>query len=145
MSTINKAKNLVLIKKIFKFFEMEINNIEELLGLEIERDILLTNEAVVFLKSLQDEIKSCGYKSGVLTSLFKNNLTKQRWPALNTIRQILKCNGIKMQPVAKSNGYNKSTGKKNITRSFIFTKLQNKKQSNPIENTEQIINKITDE
>ena len=121
--SIHPDKNKRLITKMFKFFEIELNEINDLIGIEIERDILLTNEAVTFLKSLQDEIKECGYKSGVLTSLFKNNVTNQRWPALNTMRQILKCNKLKMQPVTKSNGYNKVTGKKNILRSFIIVKL----------------------
>ena len=128
MSYINSAKNKELIVKIFKFLEIEIKEIDDLIGLEIERDILLTNEAVIFLKSLQNEVKECGYKSGVLTSLFKNNLTKQKWPALNAVRQILKCNKIKMQPVAKSNGYNKTTGKKNIIRTFTLIKLSENKK-----------------
>jgi hypothetical protein len=134
MPLIDTAKNLNLIIKMFKFFEINIVQITDLLGVEIERDILITEAAVVFLKSLQNELKECGYKSGVLTSLFKNNVTKQRWPALNTMRQILKCNGLKLKPVTKSDGYNKTTGKKNINRSFIITKLVN------IENT--IINNI---
>ena len=123
MSVIDSVKNNELIIKMVKFFEIEIKQVSDLVGIELERDILITDAAVIFLKSLQDEIKNCGYKSGVLTSLFKNNVTNQRWPALNTMRQILKCNGLKMQPVAKSNGYNKSNGKKNILRSFIIIKF----------------------
>jgi len=123
MSVIDSVKNNELIIKMVKFFEIEIKQVSDLVGIELERDILITDAAVIFLKSLQDEIKDCGYKSGVLTSLFKNNVTNQRWPALNTMRQILKCNGLKMQPVAKSNGYNKSNGKKNILRSFIIIKF----------------------
>ena len=50
--------------------EIDIEEINDLMGREIERDILITKEAVTFLKGLQDEIKDCGYKSGVLTALF---------------------------------------------------------------------------
>ena len=126
MLSINKDKNIELITKMFKFFEIEIENIDDLVGIEIERDILITKEAVAFLQSLQNSFKECGYKTGVLTALFKNNLTKQKWPALNMMRQILKCNNIRMQPLIKSNGYNKSTGKKNVIRSFVFLKLEQK-------------------
>ena len=62
MLSINKDKNIELITKMFKFFEIEIENIDDLVGIEIERDILITKEAVAFLQSLQNSFKECGYK-----------------------------------------------------------------------------------
>lgn len=123
MPLIDVSKNKILLIKIFKFFDINIVEINDLLGVPMERDILLTKEAITFLKSLQDSMKEVGYRSGVMSALFKNNITKQKWPALNAIRQILKCNSLKLKPISKSNGYDKSTGKKIRIRSFIITKL----------------------
>ena len=53
------------------------------------------------------------YSSGALTALQKSAETKQKWPLLNLVRQILKSNNYNMEPIRKSNGYTKE-GKRNI-------------------------------
>jgi hypothetical protein len=60
--------------------------------------------------------------SSTLTSLQCTALTKQKWPLLNLIRQVLKIHGFKMSPVRKANGYNKQ-GKKLFLRFFIIERI----------------------
>ena len=56
-----------------------------------------------------------------LTSLQNNATLTQKWPMLNLIRQILKVNGYIMDPIRKSDGYDK-TGKKLYKRYFLIKK-----------------------
>lgn len=46
-----------------------------------------------------------------MTSLQKNPETKQKWPLLNLVRQILLVCGYEMEPVRKSDGYVKGVKK----------------------------------
>ena len=66
-------------------------------------------------KKVINELKD-KYKSNMLTCLHKNSIEKQKFPALNMIRQICKCNNIKVYPVVISKGYDKASGKKIIER-----------------------------
>ena len=113
-----------LIKEMLTALHIKFDNTEELYGLVIERDLLLVEEVSNHLLSFQDKIKESGYKTGTLTSLHKNNNDKQKWPEVNILRQLLKCNGIKLKPFTKSNGYDKKTGKKNVIRYYRFEKLE---------------------
>ena len=59
----------------------------------------------------------------MLTSLQTNAQKKQKWPLLNLVRQILKSNDYKMEPIRKSNGYTKD-GKKKYLRFFLIKKFK---------------------
>ena len=65
----------------------------------------------------------------MLNCLHKNSLSKQRYPAVNMLRQILKCNNIKLKPFNVCQGYNKSTGNKIVKRFYkIMTMEQYQKE-----------------
>ena len=115
-----------LIKDMLKVMFIEFDTLDDLEGKVIERDVLLMENVSKHLLSFQDKIKESGYKTGTLTSLHKNNNSKQKWPEVNILRQLLKCNGIKLRPFTKSNGYDKKTGKKNVIRYYRFEKLEEK-------------------
>ena len=74
------------------------------------------------------------YSSGSLTSLQKTAKENQKWPLLNLVRQILKSNNFKMDPIRKSNGYTKE-GKKKYLRFFIIKKINSTKETEEIENS----------
>jgi len=60
--------------------------------------------------------------------LQKNAEASQKWPLLNLVRQILKSNNYKMDPIRKSNGYTKE-GKKKYLRFFVIKKLKTKEEA----------------
>ena len=63
------------------------------------------------------------YNSHKLTCLHKNSLDKQQFPSINLIRQILKCNKLKLKPKIICKGYCKITNKKIFERNFIIVQL----------------------
>ena len=110
------STRLETIKSLFKIINIDINNIEDLMSLEIDRDKLLTNKVNEECEKLVEKCK-LHYNSSKLTSLHKNRLEKQKFPVINLFRQILKCHDLKLQPKVTSIGYHKN-GKKIIKRSF---------------------------
>ena len=116
-------KPLELLKKMLNFINISFSDINELEGKIIVRDILLTESVQDHYQKYQEDLKKCGYKSGKLTSLHKN--TNQKFPAINMLRQILKCQGFLLQPKIESIGYNKATGQKLVKRYFTITQKTN--------------------
>ena len=116
-------KPLELLKQMLNHININFNNIDELENKVISRDILLTESIQDQYQKYQLELKKCGYKSGKLTSLHKNN-TKQKFPAINMIRQLLKCHNMLMTPKVESIGYNKSPGQKLVKRYFVISKKE---------------------
>ena len=116
-----------ILTNILSFLEIKFSNINELIGIEIDRDDFLDPIIIQKFKNYQIEIKKKGYSSGKLTSLHKNNIVKQQFPAINMMRQLLKCNGLWLKPKYISLGYNKNTGSKIIKRSFVITLLNTNK------------------
>jgi hypothetical protein len=114
-----------ILKNMLLKIGIKFESIDELEGKVLERDILLLEDVASYMLSFQDKIKDSGYKTGTLTSLHKNNNDKQKWPQVNILRQLLKCNKLRLKPFTKSNGYNKSTGKKNVIRFYRIEKLEN--------------------
>ncbi len=123
-------KTFKIIKEMLLSINISIEFIHQLEGISIERDVLLNNNIITFFQSKQTEIKECGYSSSKLTSLHTNNTSKQQYPGINMLRQLLKCNGYKLKPYVKSMGYDYSTGKKIVYRYFIIVKLTNDEQLN---------------
>ena len=91
-------------------------------GMLVPRDVLLSKDKYESIKEDIDKMKKL-YSSGSLTSLQKNAMENQKWPLLNLVRQILKSNNYKMDPIRKSNGYTKD-GKKKYLRYFILKKIK---------------------
>lgn len=113
--------SLQILKSILSYVNIDFVSTESLIGTEINREQLLNDNTLEKFKNLQLEIKKAGYSSCKLTSLHKNNDTKQKFPAINMMRQILKCNNLWLKPVEKSLGYNKTTGAKIVKRYFVIS------------------------
>lgn len=94
-------------------------------GMLIPRETLLSQEKYENIKEDLEKMKKM-YSSGALTALQKSAETKQKWPLLNLVRQILKSNNYNMDPIRKSNGYTKE-GKKKYLRFFIIKKIKSAK------------------
>ena len=95
-------------------------------GMLIPRETLLSQEKYENIKEDLIKMKKM-YSSGALTALQKSAETKQKWPLLNLVRQILKSNNYNMEPIRKSNGYTKE-GKKKYLRFFIIKKIKSTKE-----------------
>lgn len=95
-------------------------------GMLIPRETLLSQEKYENIKEDLVKMKKM-YSSGALTALQKSAETKQKWPLLNLVRQILKSNNYKMDPIRKSNGYT-NEGKKKYLRFFIIKKIKSTKE-----------------
>lgn len=112
------------IKTIFKNIGLETNQFEDLIGMLIPRETLLSDEKYDEIKHLIPDLKK-NYSSSFMTSLQKNADKSQKWPLLNLIRQILHVYGYKMEPIRKSDGYTLE-GVKKYKRYFLICKNNNK-------------------
>ena len=114
-------------KIIFKIIGFEMNSFDELNGLTVPRENLLSDIKYDELKHLIPDLKK-KYSSSLMTSLQKNAEKSQKWPLLNLIRQILHVYGYKMEPIRKADGYTLE-GVKKYRRFFLIYK---KNSSNEI-------------
>jgi len=136
-------------KKLTKDFlnkcSIVFEDLAQLDGMEIPRDVFLNEKAY---NDVQEDIQKMKkiYSSGSLTCLQKNAKQRQKWPLLNLVRQILKCNSYEMHPIRKSNGYTHEGKKKNL-RFFVIKKIKsvkNKKEEiseNIVENVVELVDK----
>jgi hypothetical protein len=105
-------------KIILKNFGIEFENLTELNGLFIPREILLSDNKYDEIKKLIPELKK-NYSSSLMTSLQKTAEQSQKWPLLNLVRQILNIYNYKMEPVRKADGYTLE-GVKKYKRFFLI-------------------------
>ena len=114
--------NFELIKEIFNIIEKPINCEEDLLNITLNQKYLrnekFKNKIITMIPKLKQK-----YQSHKLTCLHNNSLEKQKFPTINMIRQILKCNNLKLQPYVVCNGYDKNTNNKIWERFFLIKKL----------------------
>ena len=87
----------------------------------LQRDLLKGKKITEKILELVPELREV-YNSAYLTCLHDNSIYKQKFPVINLVRQILKCNFLLMTPKVVSNGYEKVTGKKLVTRIFVIEK-----------------------
>lgn len=96
---------------IFKKLSVTILEIEDLIGMRIERETLLNesiyNDIKEYIPKLKLELKSTYF-----TSTQKNASLKQNWPLLNLTRQILKIYDLRLEPKRVADGYTKDGVKK---------------------------------
>ena len=112
------------IKEIFKILSIEVNSEQDLYSVLIPRDLLLRVDIEQQLTCLIIKLKE-KYKSSKLNCLHKNRDDKQKFPGINLVRQILRCNGYHLKPVKFSRGYCKHSGKKIVDRNFKVVRLEN--------------------
>ena len=115
--------NLELIKKLFDPININFETLDELENIEIDRDLLLKDNIKNTYDALIPEFKAL-YKTSRLNSLHNNRSVKQKYPQINLLRQILKCNNFNLKPKIISLGYSKITGKKMLKRSYVIKKKE---------------------
>ena len=115
-------KQEILIYNFLHKCDFVFDKIEQLDGMLIPRDMLLDEKKYLDISQNIVELKKI-FSSSMLTSLQTNAQKKQKWPLLNLVRQILKSNDYKMEPIRKSNGYTKD-GKKKYLRFFLIKKFK---------------------
>lgn len=116
-----------IVKEFLNKCSIVFEDFNQLDGMLIPRDLLLSKDKYEIVKEDIDKMREL-YSSGSLTSLQKTAKENQKWPLLNLVRQILKSNNFKMDPIRKSNGYTKE-GKKKYLRFFIIKKIKSTKET----------------
>jgi len=111
-----------LLLDIFKALDLEVNSRIDISEITLRQDTLKSKTLIEELYRRVPNLKNF-YNSSKLTCLHKNSLDKQKFPAVNMFRQILKCNNIKMEPYVISKGYNKYSGKKIVERFYRLIDL----------------------
>jgi hypothetical protein len=109
-----------LLKNMLNIIDIQCTDLDDIVGTIIIRDKLLSDSLEDKFISLQESTKNAGYSTGKLTSLHKNSNYTQKFPAINMLRQLLKCNGYWLRPKKESNGYT-SSGSKIIKRYFVIS------------------------
>ncbi len=120
-------------KEVINFLNkcsLPFDNFSQLDGMLIFRDKLLDTNIYEKIKPEIQGLKKT-FCSSRLTCLQDTAETNQKWPLLNLVRQILKANDYKMEPIRKSNGYSKD-GKKLYKRYFAIRKLKSVDESEDI-------------
>jgi len=96
--------------------KIPFDTVEQLEGMLIPREIMLSNEIYNIVRHDLSAIKK-SYSSSGMKSLQQNAYKKDRWPLLNLVRQLLKACNFRMRPVRISDGYAQD-GKKKYKRYF---------------------------
>ena len=118
---IEKKLQLELLLKIFRILKYDVETIKDITEITLYRDKLIDKQLRKIILELIPELKE-QYKSAYLTCLHDNSIYKQKYPVINLLRQILKCNHLILKPKIVSNGYEKITGKKKVMRMFTIEK-----------------------
>jgi hypothetical protein len=119
-----------IVKEFLNKCSIVFEDFNQLDGMLIPRDLLLSKDKYEIVKDDIEKMREL-YSSGSLTSLQKTAKENQKWPLLNLVRQILKSNNFKMDPIRKSNGYTKE-GKKKYLRFFIIKKIKSTKETEEV-------------
>jgi len=115
------------IKLFLNKCKIVVDNLNDLNGLLVPREILLNTEIYTSVKEDISILKQV-FTSSALTCLQSTAEEHQKWPLLNLVRQVLRSCHYKMNPKRISAGYTKE-GKKIFKRMFIIEKL-NKIENN---------------
>jgi hypothetical protein len=103
--------------ELFSLVNIDISCKEDLYNIEIEFDTFKRNDIIdKFYQKIPNYKKQ--YNSNMLTCLHMNSIEKQKFPALNFLRQILKCNHLKLKGHYINLGNDKTTGKKLLKRIY---------------------------
>jgi hypothetical protein len=98
------------------------NSFKELDGLVIPRTLCLNDEKYLQIKTEFTKLKK-HFSSSYLTALQSTATSKQKFPLLNLIRQLLRSCNYKLTPKRITDGYTLS-GEKKYIRMFIIEKMK---------------------
>jgi len=107
-------------KKIFQHVGIQFENINELDGMFIPREQVISSAKYDEVKKLIPDLKNV-FSSSYMTCLQKPASKEQKWPLLNLVRQILSVYSFDMEPIRKSDGYTLE-GIKKYKRFFLIKK-----------------------
>ena len=129
-----------LIKNFLSQCGIEFENFQDLDGMIIPREILLSENTYLKIKPIILELKKI-FSSSSHTSMQMIAFKKQRWPLINLVRQVLRSCEYSLAPKRICDGYGKD-GQKKFRRIFIINKLNKKiisihNQENNEENNEE--------
>lgn len=129
-----------LIKNFLSQCGIEFENFQDLDGMIIPREILLSENTYLKIKPMILELKKI-FSSSFHTSMQMIACKKQRWPLINLVRQVLRSFEYSLAPKRICDGYGKD-GQKKFRRIFIINKLNKKiisihNQENNEEKTEE--------
>lgn len=121
------------LKILFELLNISVSNYNEIFSIIIDFETF-KNEDIInnFYNKISDYKKK--YNSNALTCLHKNSLDKQKFPAINFVRQILKCNNLKLKGYYICLGINKQSGKKILQRKYKIENLHSSGESNILTN-----------
>jgi len=91
-------------KSVLKLVGLEFDELSNINGHIIPREVLLSDVKYEEIKKLIPELKK-KYSSSFMTSLQNNADKCQKWPLLNLVRQLLSVYDFKMKPIRKADGY----------------------------------------
>ena len=129
------------VTKIFEILNMNVKSESDLFSVLVQRDLLLRVDIEQKLAELINSLKG-KYKSSKLNCLHQNRDHKQKFPGINLVRQILRCNGYHLKPVIYSRGYCKHSGKKIVDRNFKVVRLPNYNEIKLLSNEEAPIDQL---
>ena len=115
INKIIKQKNDILFS-LLKIINIDIDSLDKLNNCNIERDLLMDDDVIEQYYKFIPKLKEF-YNSDELTCLHKNSLQKQKFPAINMLRQILKASGFLLKPKVVCLGY---IGKDKITKRYFI-------------------------
>ena len=119
----HNSTSMDIFKDIFNIFEIDIETEQDLFNVILDFDTLRHPDTISKLYKLIPKYKE-KYYTNLLTCLHQNSTDKQKMPAINFIRQILKCNNYKLKGYYVSQGYDKSNGKKKLKRFYKIIPLE---------------------
>tara|TARA_B110000211_G_scaffold218869_1_gene264086 strand:- start:693 stop:1130 length:438 start_codon:yes stop_codon:yes gene_type:complete len=126
---ITKIK-LEILKDLFNVLQIKIESKFDLINIELDRDYLLEDPfysyAINYKKILKKIYKSCKYNC-----LHSNSETKQKFPSINLMRQVLKSNQLQLTPYYRSLGYDNNK-KKIVQRYFIINPIDIEEDSSVV-------------
>ena len=117
-----KKMQLDLLIEMIRSLNFDVSSIKDICSLTFDRDFLKQRSIQNKITAFIPELRKC-YNSAYLTCLHANAELKQKNLGINTLRQIMKCNYLKMTPKKVSHGYDKATGKKLESRIYLIEKM----------------------
>ncbi len=117
-----KQMQLDLLIEMIRSLNFDVSSIKDICSLTFDRDFLKQRSIQNKITAFIPKLRKC-YNSAYLTCLHANAELKQKNLGINTLRQIMKCNYLKMTPKKVSHGYDKATGKKLESRIYLIEKM----------------------
>lgn len=119
---VQKQMQLDLLIEMIRSLNFDVSSVKDICSLTFDRDFLKQRSIQNKITAFIPELRKC-YNSAYLTCLHANAELKQKNLGINTLRQIMKCNYLKMTPKKVSHGYDKATGKKLESRIYLIEKM----------------------